>query len=311
MAPYLIITAGATGSGKTDLIENTTAYLGLDRSTFHKMLIDDVVESDERYVATARKIVEEVGLHCEGNPECEEQAYLNPTAELFKQFEDAYYDSRRLPGCNGKEVSCDQSLNTELKDHFREGRNVIFETTGERMPGGWILEPDFMPSHYNVVIAYSLVGLDALVKRNKTRALSAVNQFKSSGYKGPAPRLANVSQARFVNVLTSIKKNLNDLYYSCVRSHDAKCGANKINQLLIFDNNETSTLVFDSLTDTEEKFNAIVSSAFPSVGGRKKKSYSARRFGKTKKRVSSSRTVSASQRARIGTRPRAVSLSPW
>ena len=316
MSPFLIITAGATGSGKTDLIKNTADYLGVDASSFHKTFIDDLIESDERYVAATKDIVEEVDRNCESDVKCEENAYLNPTAELFKKFESAYYKSRDTKGCNGNaDFSCGELLDRNLKDHFSKDDNVIFETTGERMPGGWILNSDFTPPHYTVVISYSLVDLNALVERNKMRGFSSVKKFKQH-YSAPAPRLPDVSQERFIKVLNNTKNSLIDLYKSCIQAHKAKCGHHKVDRLLIFDNNETSTIVFDSDFDTKTLFNKIMSASFPVRQGPSRrakpfylrtKSYlrdaSKRRFGNTKKRVRSSRTVSASQSARIGTLP--------
>ena len=46
--PYFIITAGATGAGKTSLIEKTMQHLGLHED-YVTILIDDLVEQNAVY----------------------------------------------------------------------------------------------------------------------------------------------------------------------------------------------------------------------------------------------------------------------
>ena len=168
-APYLIVTAGATGSGKTGLVERVVAYLGEPRP-FHKVLIDDVIESDGRYVRRVKDIVQGVERDCAADAECEKRMYLNPSAELYQQFSDAYFTSKSLKGCHGKpEFTCSNIADRELARHFSKNRNIVFETTGERY-FSWIFNPGFTPPNYTVVFAYSLVDLDNLVERNRTRS---------------------------------------------------------------------------------------------------------------------------------------------
>jgi energy-coupling factor transporter ATP-binding protein EcfA2 len=58
---YFIITAGATGSGKTSLDNSRLRVLGLpEDSEYTKILIDDLVENSESYKTSVRKIIETV-----------------------------------------------------------------------------------------------------------------------------------------------------------------------------------------------------------------------------------------------------------
>ena len=46
--PYIIITLGPTGSGKTKLIKETISYLGV-KNNYVKILIDDLIENNNKY----------------------------------------------------------------------------------------------------------------------------------------------------------------------------------------------------------------------------------------------------------------------
>ena len=277
MQPCLIITTGATGSGKTGLFQQTATYLGVDASTFQKILIDDIIESDERYVANVKNIVQGIELDCASKcrtskcrETCEKRAYLSPSDDLYEKFSTAYFISRMTPGCHGEKVSCEELLDINLKIAFKKRENVVFETNGKMIPA-WILNPEFTPPSYTVVVSYSLVNIRALIDRNKTRAYAGVQTFKKNNYTAPAPRLPNVSPAKYVDIVNSIKKTLIDLYNSCILRHDSECGTHAINRLLLYDNNRKLTLVFDSAVDPPENFHEILRKLRTTVRSQKKK----------------------------------------
>jgi Ni2+-binding GTPase involved in maturation of urease and hydrogenase len=58
--PYFIITSGATGSGKTKLITEVMKYLNIETKPFIKILVDDLVENDDKYKCKVSEIINSV-----------------------------------------------------------------------------------------------------------------------------------------------------------------------------------------------------------------------------------------------------------
>ena len=79
--PHLIITTGATGSGKTKLIIATLQYLGLSEINIVKILVDDLVENDEKYKDKVNKIIKLVENECRNETECIKNNFDNPEPE--------------------------------------------------------------------------------------------------------------------------------------------------------------------------------------------------------------------------------------
>jgi len=275
---YFIITAGATGSGKTGLIDATMKYLNIpSNEPFAKILVDDLVENDPKYKKKVNAIIKNVHNKCENDTKCETNAYNNPesikaekSVDLFKDFGDAYFTTRKTPGClseseNTNAPTCDELNDDNIKKSEEEGKHIIFEFTGYYIPN-WLLNPDWIPNDYNIVFSYSLVTLENLIKRNKSRAYSAIEKFEEDNT-NPAPRLPDVSNETLKKVVTNIKNVLIDLYDSCVLHHnDEKCGSKKIDQLLLFDNNGSSLKhVFDSQKDAKTK-QEFINKIGPSFG---------------------------------------------
>ena len=279
-SPYFIVTAGATGSGKTLLITETMKYLGIDEENFVKILIDDLVENDDKYKSKIIEIYESIKEECEKNviknSNCEELEYNNPNPELYKKFSDAYFETRNTlseyvrsdcrTNCNIK-LSFNDLNDQNLKNAVRENKHIVFEFTGSYIPD-WLLNPSWITEKYNVVFTYSLVTLDNLVQRNKSRAYKAMTEFQTDHNK-PAPRLPDVSKENFKIIVSNIYSILIKLYDLCIVNYDTNkqiCGEKKINQLLIFDNNGTSLKnIYNSKTSqifTIEDFKKLIDEPF-------------------------------------------------
>ena len=105
--PYFIITAGATGSGKTKLITEVMKYLNIETKPFIKLLVDDLVENDDKYKCKVTKIInsvldeckKEVNCTIDDYTDCEQNKYNNPSEKLFKKFSDAYFTTRKEENC--------------------------------------------------------------------------------------------------------------------------------------------------------------------------------------------------------------------
>jgi len=293
MSPYFIITAGATGSGKTGLINKTMEYLNISDQPFVKILVDDLVENDVNYKNKVKKIIDNVSSYCVMDDNklsnkgkklikqnCETNAYNNPDEQLYKQFSDAYFTTRKANGCinNCENLTCDELNDKNIKDATSQSKNIVFEFTGGYIPD-WLLNPSWIPEQYTIVITYSLVTLANLVNRNKSRAYTALQAFDKD-FRLPAPRLPNVSYDTFKKTVTSIYDVLCNIYELCVLNYDkVKCGERQINQLLLFDNNGKSLVnIFDSNKNKIQKpeFINMISDSFGLMdnkeGGYRKKS---------------------------------------
>jgi cytidylate kinase len=291
---YFIITAGATGSGKTGLILKTAETLGLklEEGNYAKILVDDLVETDPKYKAKIDEILMKIKRECEGREECEKIKLENPTQELLKEFGSAYFNTRQAKGCGLADVdpkigSCDEENDANLKNAIDARKHVIFEFTGGYIPT-WLLDEKYIPQGYTIVLSYTLVNIDELIKRNKSRAYSAVKEYESAEKTQElrAPRLPDISKENFTKVLNTIKTVLLDIYDSCIKLYNSDiCGPRQIDRLLLFNNNGNPMInIFDSDRNKldSDAFSTLIEPFFPATkaeGGksRNKRSKSKRR----------------------------------
>ncbi len=233
---YFIITSGATGSGKSSLINETLKLLKIENEPYEKILVDDLVENDKKYKDKVNKIISETESECNNEISCKINKYENPSKELLDKFKHAYFTTRKEPGClnNQDNDSCDILNDKKIKNTL--DKHIIFEFTGSYIPT-WLLNFDWIHSNYKIIFTYSLVHLNKLIERNKSRAYKAIEEFKNDNSK-PAPRLPDISINTFQPIVEGIKNTLIKLYDNCIKSYDDKtCGERKIDQLLLFDNN--------------------------------------------------------------------------
>jgi len=241
---YFIITAGVTGSGKTKLISETTKLLNIDAKDCVKILVDDLVEKSPKYKKHVNNIISLL------QPNNEKGLYLrkkleNPVQPLFKMFSNAYFDQRRKPPCNGHEMSCDELNNKLLKTAIEEKRHIIFEFTGQSMPT-WLLKEDwFRTPEYQIIFSYSLVNINKLTMRNKTRAYNSYLKYIKNR-RNPTFRLPNVSENTFRPLIEKLNSVLLNVYTCVENPNTDECPKKHINRLLVFDNNTVMTLKFDS-----------------------------------------------------------------
>lgn len=246
--------------------------MGIDPRSIVKILVDDLVENDPKYKEKVRGIITAVTATCNVTEKeaCVRSKFDNPDDVLFKMFSDAYFNSRKTPGCieptNG---TCDQVNDQQLNDAIASHKNIIFEFTGQYIPS-WLLSPTFITEEYNIIFSYSLVNFTNLVVRNKSRAYEGLKTFENGG---PAFRLPNVSQSAFIPILGKIHEVLLELYSSCIVSYnEEKCGSRKIDQLLLFDNNKEITLIFDSKEPiASDAFANLIAPYFVTNGGKSKR----------------------------------------
>jgi polyhydroxyalkanoate synthesis regulator phasin len=290
--PYIIITLGATGSGKSTLINETISYLKLEEN-YVKILVDDLVENNKLFKEKISSIILDILEQCKKerrfclDEECKEcntsNYYEEPSEELLKKFNDAYFTVRKTPNCvNDSILNCDKYNDEKLRKAIEERKNIILETTGLNIPN-WLLSEPFINENtdYTVIFAYSLVNFDKLIERNKKRVIKSIKEFQNNKTKKkPAPRLPDIKPETFRKTVNEIRKTLLKLFNNCIKSHIQDiCGSKNIDQLLIFDNNETEMkLVFDSNNSSENNkselaftfmINKLFNLQIPIKGGRK------------------------------------------
>ena len=259
--PYIVVTLGPTGSGKSGLIKNIIEYLGLSKE-YVKILVDDIVENNQNYKDRILSIMEDVSQQCKSEKyHCEDSTcdkcdsakyYLNPSDGLIAKFNAAYFDIRKSTKCDPySKLTCDDINDKNLMEAILNRQNIVFEATGVSIPS-WLLSAPYINDNYTIIFAYSIVTYDKLIERNIARTLQSITTFQQDVTKNPGPRLPELRHDIFKNIVQQTKEILIDLYNSCIRQHDIKkCGTQKIDRLLLFDNNESiMTLVYDSVTPT-------------------------------------------------------------
>lgn len=198
-------------------------------------LIDDLVENDPTYKKKATQILKD--LQKTGGLEI----LNNPPEELYKLFGDAYFNVRSKEGCGlVSQGGCSALFKKNLDQAIQEGKNIIFETTGQSFPN-WLIEKT--GGRYNIVLAYSLVDLCKLFDRNKDRAYKSAIQFLKNPKETPAPRLPNVSpRGPYRDTVVTAKNVLfESIKNACLSQgedfNQELCSPYGIDSILLFNNN--------------------------------------------------------------------------
>ena len=260
--PYLIITAGPTGSGKGSLPIKIITYLNLNENDRVNILIDDLVESQETYKKRIKDIIND---YCQENKLCNRLKYKikNPDNEILNKFSDAYFNIRKNKGCNNTLKSCDDINSEKLKKAFTEGENIIFETTGKYYPS-WIFKYNMEMLNkwkYQVIMAWTIADWCELVKRNKSRAILSFEKFIEDE-NSPGPRLPDVRPDNYKR----LAKIINDVFYriafNCGKTFKIEFCKIEI-RLIVVDNrtrDNPNNILYDSFKgsmspDVEKVFN--------------------------------------------------------
>lgn len=126
--PYIIITAGPAGAGKSKLPKLIIDKLILN-SKFVNIQIDDIVQSNPTYKSKINSIITNKGLNKKVINNITSNTFNNNN--LVKRIENAYFAVREGNFCGKKSnMTCNEYNDALLKAAFYNNKNVVFETTG-------------------------------------------------------------------------------------------------------------------------------------------------------------------------------------
>ena len=229
--PYLIIVSGPTASGKSTIENKTISYLSNNGITFKdresvKVVIDDIIESESGYYRDwVKSKLSGVTL---------DQAidmFNNPSNENLEEFSKSYFKARKSTDCvsgddlNGPQhpdgymlpgegqQTCDKKNDKKLDDAIESGDNIVFETTGERDFSNWLVTDIYKYAtklknkNYHIIYSYSLLDLDQLISRNKSRATKAIETwYGNEATQVEDPRVEQVEDPRVEQVAPKVPR---------------------------------------------------------------------------------------------------------
>ena len=204
--PYLIVTNGLTGSGKSGLVDKVIAHCGLNKG-YNKYFIDDLIEGNAHYKASVDSLVKNMcGQKMELCGALRDKL-LDPDEEIIKEFNKVYWETRRGRYCAGA-GSCEEALNGLVDSAIKNKENMVFETTGTYYVE-WLLAK--LPEEtYSVYYAFTLVEFCDNLNRNKLRAVKSMREYVQDREK-PAPRLPDITKSKFRADMQALFGNLTSL----------------------------------------------------------------------------------------------------
>lgn len=249
--PTLLITMGATGSGKSKLAEEIIKKLKIKDPIFFR--IDDYVQNDKYYKNKIKNFTKRKNFR---------NKLKNPNKKTLKYFEKHYFNSRDIVGCKGDkktkkkkkikecintkgEQGCSLAHDTDMNKALRNKKNIVYETNGKSFPS-WLIESIKKCSNYKIIIGAVKVSVNNLILRNKTRALKDMETFLKNNKE--APRLPDISKKTLSKNTKLLNKTIKNIFlYKCLQKDyiEKECGQ-KLNRLLIYDNNKNLKLIYDS-----------------------------------------------------------------
>jgi len=282
--PFVIITVGPTGAGKTGLVNATITQCELNSNPSPRVfLVDDLVVNNPNYKEKVLAIIREHKITSdtvEG---------LMTRADIIKAFNDAYFGVRNSANCvKNDPKNCNDFNDSEMMKAIKAKQSFVLEITGSSIPK-WFLDRGWLgddTDSYDVFVSCVLVSsLDTLIERNKSRFKQSFLLFMSDSTNNPAPRLPNITQKEFNDSIVTITKTVKDMYNKCVlpdksEKDEIKCGRENIDRLLVFSNNDRMELEFDSKT-SDTNFDKVIERLYiKQVGARRRRTQKRRRFHK-------------------------------
>lgn len=253
-APYFLITNGSTGSGKTVLVQCVIEHLELEKDN-NKLLIDDLVEKNDSYKVDVLSIMQGVERHFNFVKDDVREAYIHPTEDLIKRFNNAYYTARSgVEGERGSIKNCNDLLDTRMEGAIRSRQNIVFETTGLN-DNSWLFQNMLKDDQYYVISSYSLVNVPLLAGRMTQRTLCGIKDFEQD-VRRSAPRLPDLNVE---TIARNQRKIIENLLRDICALKSRECGSRRgsqsterqaaIDRILVYDNSSAGSppsLIYDS-----------------------------------------------------------------
>jgi hypothetical protein len=286
--PFVIITLGPTGAGKTGLVDETIRHCKLKpEPTPRVFLVDDLIVNNEKYKEGVLSIITTNKMTSENV-----QDHMTKP-EVVQAFNDLYWNVRKSKGCvNPESDDCDKETDSQMKTAIQANESFVLEITGNSIPK-WLFDTQWLGKDtelYDVFVSCVLVSnLKTLIERNKSRFIKAFNSFITDSKNNAAPRLPNIIMEPFNNIILNIQKTVDDMYGHCVLTkNESKCGKENIDRLLVFSNNEEMRLEFDSKIHNNDTFAYVIKRLYPlgqtsgqtSGNARRRRTQKRRRFHK-------------------------------
>ena len=288
--PYLVIVAGPTGSGKSNLINKVKDYLQINNNpnTWQKLLLDDYIETKKSYKDKIKKIVRD---YCNSQdkdlpkiacPKLEEKL-LNPDKKILDEFWEAYKTERFYKTGACKPILCYIELNKDLSNAIEENKNIIFETMGSYFPSWLFLTNSWegvkpasnsgsiwLEKHeYKIILAFTITEFMDLIKRNKTRAKTNMNKFLENPEYNTGPRLPNTqfnskntNDSQYYNLVKQIQEVIIESIFNKDKSCSNGCNSDSKNteitpkdrdNCIKFCKNNVRILVFNNPSNDQSK----------------------------------------------------------
>lgn len=298
--PYLLITMGPTGSGKSSLIKAVCEYLRLP-TTKNKVLIDDLVVDNPYYRTKVKEFLntksydELIKLFEEGDTDLQNtfnRFYFSTRSQIYCYKSSRYYGevlnkadtefnkynekltlTKDFTSEEHKRFNCDNTNDIKLKKLIDKHQSFVLETTGTSFPDWLVKIPKL--ANYQIIFAIPGVNTCKLLTRNKTRAITTLKHFLINPYKTEPepepPRLPTVDEKKYKTVVKRIISTFNTMIEQ----------KNQKYRLLIFNNDidhQPMTLEYDSNSSNSSNNSDILETIFdtqtPCVKGGKVKKLS-------------------------------------
>lgn len=240
---FLVITLGATGSGKSSMAKELKKYAekinsSARRSTWQTKVLDEYVEESSEYESAMNIVIDNLRRKIESNggdlmeelnrlDAC--KLYNEPWFSFAKECTQTYFDVRSATGAVNK-------FNTAFQKSLGQGENILFEITGrnilttiEALNAITTYTNDCQRYNYVVLAGYNIVDLYSLQNRNIGRFISAFKNYVNRVEGARPPRLPWVGcffpsnpGLAFCKALSDIKQNILKIIQNCGYFHTGK-----------------------------------------------------------------------------------------
>ena len=266
--PYLLITMGPTGSGKSSLIKAVCEHLELP-ITKNKVLIDDLVVDNPYYRHKVKEFLnkflktksydELIELFEKGDTYLQRifnNFYFSTRSQTYCYKSSRYYgellkeddiqfnkDNEKLTLTKNftleehQRFNCNNTNDIKLKELIDKHTSFVLETTGTSFPNWLVKIPKL--AKYQIIFAIPGVNTCKLLTRNKTRAITTLKHFLINPYNTEPPRLPTVDEKKYKTVVKRIISTFNTMIEQNKQKY----------RLLIFNNDidhQPMTLEYDS-----------------------------------------------------------------